>query len=41
MGHPGLHHTRKWVWAFIDAIANLVEIVVSKYNMWIVQIVAI
>jgi hypothetical protein len=24
---------RKWVWAFIDAIANLVDIVVSKIHM--------
>ena len=41
LGHPGLHHTHKWVWGFIDAITNLVEIVASKYNMWMVQIVAI
>jgi hypothetical protein len=30
-GNPKTHH--KWVWAFIDAIANLVDIVVSKYAM--------
>ena len=23
---------RKWVWAFIDAIANLVDVVVSNHN---------
>jgi len=25
---------RKWVCAFIDAVANLVDIVVSKITMW-------
>ncbi len=24
---------RKWVWAFIDAVANLVDIVVSNYSV--------
>ncbi len=24
---------RKWVWAFIDAVANLVDMVVSNYNV--------
>ncbi len=24
---------RKWVWAFIDAIANLVDIVVSNHSV--------
>ena len=25
---------RKWVWAFIDAIANLVDVVVGKITVW-------
>ena len=25
---------RKWVWAFIDAVANLVDVVVSKITVW-------
>jgi hypothetical protein len=25
---------RKWVWAFIDAVTNLVDVVVSKITMW-------
>ena len=24
---------RKWVWAFIDAVANLVDVVVSNYSV--------
>jgi hypothetical protein len=24
---------RKWVWAFIDAVANLVDVVVSNYSL--------
>jgi hypothetical protein len=24
---------RKWVWVFIDAVANLVDMVVSNYNV--------
>ena len=25
---------RKWVWAFIDADTNLVDVVVSKITVW-------
>ncbi len=25
---------RKWVWAFIDAVANLDDVVVSKITVW-------
>ena len=25
---------RKWVWAFIDAAANLDDVVVSKITVW-------
>ena len=25
---------RKWVWAFIDAVANLVDVGVSKIRVW-------
>ena len=28
---------RKWVWAFIDAFANLVNVVVSNHDMMTVQ----
>ncbi len=33
-GAVNLKTHRKWVWAFIDAIANLVDIVVSKITVW-------
>ena len=29
---PKTHH--KWVWAFINAVANLVDVVVSKITVW-------
>ena len=30
---PKTHH-KCWVWAFIDAVANLVDVVVSKITVW-------
>ncbi len=36
--NPKTHH--KWVRAFIDAVANLVNVVVSNHNVRTVQIVA-
>ena len=34
---PQIH--RKWVWAFIDAVANLVNVVVSNHSARTTQIV--
>ena len=34
---PQIH--RKWVWAFIDAVANLVNVVVSNHNVRTAQTV--
>ena len=33
-GAVDLQTHRKWVWAFIDAVANLVDVLMSKITVW-------